>query len=209
MDGLSNRDYVIIDQFLNKDLYSEVRSFFLSRMPFFTQAGIGALDQHTVNKEIRGDQTYWLDRKRDTALDSFWKLVDETMGIFNRYCYLSLSGYEFHFANYPPGGHYHKHLDQFQNRNNRMISVILYLNEQWQQGDGGELEIYEKDGSSVLVEPVAGRCVMFKSAEVPHAVLESRKNRYSLTGWLLYQPSALGQFFACGFIIFKLLFDTI
>ena len=195
VDELSSRDYVIIDQFLNKDLYSGIRSFFLSTMPFFSKAGIGSLAMNTVNREIRGDQTYWLDRKRDAAIAPFWGLVDETMQIFNRYCYLSLSGYEFHFANYPPGGHYDKHLDQFQNRNNRMISMILYLNEDWQKGDGGELEIFEKDGRSFLVEPVAGRCVMFKSAEVPHAVLESRKDRYSLTGWLLYQPSALGQLF--------------
>jgi SM-20-related protein len=194
VDELSRRDYVIIDQFLDQDLYTEIRSFFLLRLPSFSQAGIGALELNTVEKEIRGDHTHWLDRKRDIALGSFWELVDETIGIFNRYCYLSLSGYEFHFANYPPGGHYDKHLDQFQNRNNRMISVILYLNEQWQKGDGGELEIFEKDGRSLLIEPVAGRCVMFKSAEVPHAVMESCRNRYSLTGWLLYQPSTLGQF---------------
>ena len=76
-----------------------------------------------------------------------------------------------------------------------MISVVIYLNEGWQQGDGGELEIFEKDGSSFLVEPLAMRCVMFKSAEVPHAVLQANKSRFSLTGWLLYQPSALGKFF--------------
>lgn len=195
MDELSNRDYVIIDQFFNKDLYLEAKSFFVSRLPLFTQAGIGTLEANTVHTEIRGDHTYWLDRERDTDIHSFWGLVDETIGIFNRYCFLSLSGFEFHLANYPPGTHYDKHLDQFQNRNNRMISIIVYLNNGWQKGDGGELEIFGRNGESVLVEPVAARCVMFKSAEVPHRVLESRKNRYSLTGWLLYQPAALGQFF--------------
>ena len=59
--------------------------------------------------------------------------------------------------------------------------------------DGGELEIFRKDGSSFLVEPIAGRCVMFKSAEVPHGVLESHINRCSLTGWLLHLPGSLGQ----------------
>lgn len=194
MDELSDKDYVIIDEFLPQSLYTEVRSFFDQTLPQFTPAGIGSLDQNMVIREVRGDNTFWLDRKRDTELNAFWALVDETIQVYNRYCYLSLSGYEFHLANYPPGGHYDKHLDQFQNRNNRMISFIIYLNENWQQGDGGELEIFRPGGSSFLVPPISNRCVMFKSATVPHAVRESYKNRYSLTGWLLYVPAAVGKF---------------
>jgi len=195
MDDLSSKDYVIIDHFLRDELYAEIRSFFLKQLPSFTEAGIGADTDNQVNANVRGDFTYWLDRQRDGHLSTFWDLLDETMYMFNRYCFLSLSGYEFHLAHYPNGGHYDKHLDQFEARNNRMISVVIYLNEGWQKGDGGELEIYEKDGSSFLVEPIAGRCAMFKSAEVLHAVLEAHKSRFSLTGWLLYQPSALGKFF--------------
>lgn len=195
MDDISNKDYVIIDHFLREDLYTEIKSFFLGQLPAFTLAGIGALEEHQINTKVRGDFTYWLDRKRDANLEAYWDLLDETIHMFNRYCYLSLSGYEFHLAHYPSGGHYDKHLDQFENRNNRMISMIIYLNDAWQLGDGGELEIFEKDGSSFLVEPLAARCVMFKSAEVPHAVLEAHKSRFSLTGWLLYQPSAMGKFF--------------
>lgn len=194
MDDLSSKDYVIIDHFLRDELYAEIRSFFLDMLPKFNEAGIGADTEKQINSKIRGDFTYWLDRERDSHLKTYWGLVDETMQMFNRYCYLSLSGYEFHLAHYPSGEHYDKHLDQFERRNNRMISVVIYLNEGWQNGDGGELEIFEKDGSSFLVEPLAARCVMFKSAEVPHAVLKAHKSRFSLTGWLLYQPSALGQF---------------
>lgn len=194
MDDLSSKDYVIIDHFLRDELYAEIRSFFLDMLPKFNEAGIGADTEKQINSKIRGDFTYWLDRERDSHLKTYWGLVDETMQMFNRYCYLSLSGYEFHLAHYPSGGHYDKHLDQFERRNNRMISVVIYLNEGWQRGDGGELEIFEKDGSSFLVDPLAARCVMFKSAEVPHAVLKAHKSRFSLTGWLLYQPSALGQF---------------
>ena len=65
----------------------------------------------------------------------------------------------------------------------------------WQPGDGGELEIVESDDKVVLIEPIARRCVMFKSAEVLHGVLEAHKSRYSLTGWLLHYPAALGKFF--------------
>ncbi|WP_424987462.1 2OG-Fe(II) oxygenase [Flagellimonas alvinocaridis] len=195
MDDISDKDYVIIDHFLRDDLYAEIRSFFLDKLPVFKEASIGTdMDKH-IDNNVRGDFTYWLDRKRDANIQELWNLVDEVIHMFNRYCFLSLSGYEFHLAHYPSGGHYDKHLDQFENRNNRMISVVIYLNEGWQKGDGGELEIFENDNESFLVEPIAGRCVMFKSAKVPHAVLEAHKSRFSLTGWLLYQPSALGQFF--------------
>ncbi|WP_306013589.1 MULTISPECIES: 2OG-Fe(II) oxygenase [unclassified Allomuricauda] len=195
MDDISSKDYVIIDHFLRDELYTEIKTFFLGKLPSFKEAGIGAHADHQIDTKIRGDFTYWLDRNRDAQLTGYWSLLDETMHIFNRYCYLSLSGYEFHLAHYPLGGHYDKHLDQFENRNNRMISIIIYLNDDWKQGDGGELEIFEKDGSSFLVEPLAGRCVMFKSAEVPHAVLKAHKSRFSLTGWLLHQPSSVGKLF--------------
>ena len=194
MDELSVKNFVVIDHFLNEDSYENVMHFLFSKLSDFAQAGIGALNQKTVNEQIRGDSTYWLDRERDIQLQSFWELVDEMIYIFNRYCFLSLTGYEFHLTKYPPGGHYAKHLDQFQNRNNRIISVINYFNEGWQNGDGGELEVFH-EGTSTLIAPVAGRSVLFKSDAVPHAVLQSNKNRYSLTGWLLHKPANLGQFF--------------
>ncbi len=194
MDELSQNDFVVVDHFLDRELFDSIRSFFLSHIDAFSKAGIGALDQNMIRKDIRGDYTYWLDRKRDVELIPYWDLVDETIHFYNRYCYLGISGYEFHLAHYPKGGHYDKHLDQFNDRSNRMISMVIYLNKDWQKGDGGELEIFRPDGSSVLVEPIEGRCVMFKSAEVPHRVVASNKPRYSLTGWLLQHPSALGQF---------------
>lgn len=195
MDELATNDYVILDQFLRDPLYSTIKSCFLSKLPLFTPAGIGTHDLHTVLKEIRGDQTYWLDDKIDFELHDFWALIRETVRMFNRYCFLSLSGYEFHLAHYPPGGHYARHVDQFHNRNNRMISVIIYLNDTWKKGDGGELEIYRQDEKTVIVEPIAKRCVLFKSDTMPHAVLESFKPRYSLTGWLLHKPPALAPLF--------------
>ena len=195
VDELSERDFVVIDHFVKPGVYAGLRSCFLSKLDSFTKAGIGAAGDNIIRHDIRGDYTYWLDRARDNELHPFWSLVDETIHIFNRYCYLSLSGSEFHFATYPPGAKYEKHLDQFDNRGNRMITVVIYLNKGWKKGDGGELEIFLKTGETVIVEPVEARCVLFKSAEVPHRVLESHKNRYSLTGWLLHQPAGLGQLF--------------
>jgi SM-20-related protein len=194
MDVLSEQDYVIIDNFLDDSLYSTLRNFLFEKIDAFDQAGIGTLNQHVIKRNIRGDRTYWLNQNRDITLHSFWRLLEETKFILNRYCYLSLSGQEFHLAHYPSGGHYARHLDQFEGRNNRMISMVIYLNEDWKQEHGGQLEILDNNKQLQLIAPVAKRCVLFKSAEVPHAVLTSFADRYSITGWLLYQPAGVSPF---------------
>jgi SM-20-related protein len=191
MDVLSEHHYVVIDDFLDDGLYGKLREFFNQKLSAFEQAGIGAANQNLIKRNIRGDRTYWLDRGRDDDLQDFWLLLDEAKQVLNRYCYLSLTGEEFHLAHYPSGGHYARHLDQFEGRNNRMISMVIYLNHNWQPHHGGQLEILDGNREIHLVEPMAKRCVLFKSAEVPHAVLESFTDRYSITGWLLYQPPGI------------------
>lgn len=192
IDELSDRNFVIIDDFIKEADYQLIRQFFLARLDDFTLAGIGAQEQHQVKRSIRGDETLWLDSKRDTELNPFWQLIHKSIAVLNRYCYLSLSGFEFHLTHYAPGSHYARHLDQFNSRSNRMISMVIYLNEGWQPGDGGELELEDAQGQTHRVAPLKKRCALFKSADVPHAVLQAHKNRYSLTGWLLYQPASLG-----------------
>ncbi|WP_010136012.1 2OG-Fe(II) oxygenase [Ochrovirga pacifica] len=193
VDELSQNDFVIIDNFLNPSDLLQINQLFQETLPDFTKAGIGAINDHVIRQDIRGDHTYWLDRKRDISIPNFWSLIDESMAVFNRYCYLGLAGYEFHFAKYPPGTLYKKHLDQFSNRTNRTITMVLYLNKNWQKGDGGELELFLENNKTLTVDPILGRCIFFKSAVVPHRVIEANKDRYSLTGWFLQQPSALGQ----------------
>jgi len=192
VDVLSEQQYVVIDGFLSEDMFKTIQSFFQEklRQDEFDKAAIGSLQNNQVNKAVRGDFTYWLNKERDVALKPFWELLDELVYVMNRYCYLSLSDYEFHLAYYPAGTFYKRHLDQFVGRNNRMISVVIYLNEHWKEGDGGELQVY-LDSGEVKVQPKARRCVLFKSADVEHEVLETTVGRNSLTGWLLYKPAGL------------------
>ena len=194
VDRLSEDDYVIIDHFISDEVYQMARSFLAERLEEdrFSKAGIGPASEQQIISEIRGDYIYWLDKHRDTRLQEFFDLLEETIWVLNRYCYLSLSGFEFHLAHYPSGSYYKKHLDQFKSRNNRMISMIIYLNEDWKEGDGGELKIYKPSGD-ILVQPLARRCILFKSDTVEHEVLLTHVSRYSLTGWLLYLPSSVGS----------------
>lgn len=72
--------------------------------------------------------------------------------------------------------------------------MLIYLNEDWKQGDGGELKIYQDDGNEILTEPIAMRLLMFKSDTVEHEEMLTNVPRKSLTGWLLHKPNTVGQF---------------
>jgi SM-20-related protein len=102
---------------------------------------------------------------------------------------LGLKDFECHFAIYPENTFYKKHIDRFQQNAHRVLSFVLYLNENWQKGDGGELGIYP-DKEEHIVEPVAGRLILFRS-EILHEVLLSHKERISLTGWMLDKDMSL------------------
>ncbi|MFT7269055.1 MAG: SM-20-related protein, partial [Roseivirga sp.] len=133
VDQLAKDDYVVIDSFLNDEMFNMIRSYFLARLATdgFSDAAIGALNEKQLKKSIRGDKIYWLERKVDLEMSSFFNLTDELTQKLNELCYLSLSGAEFHLAHYPEGTFYKKHIDQFKGRNNRLISVIIYLNVGW------------------------------------------------------------------------------
>lgn len=193
VDALANDDYVVIDNFLSDDVYSQLRSFFLTKLGHdeFDPAGIGALAEHHLDQSRRGDHVYWLDSNVDTNLSPVFELIHELIGKLNRYCYLGIADFESHLAYYPVGTFYEKHVDQFKARSNRLISIIIYLNEGWKSGDGGELKLFF-DNEEKLVEPIAKRIVLFKSDVLPHEVLKTNVGRYSLTGWLLKNPADLG-----------------
>lgn len=193
MDRLAEDDYVIVDDFISDDLFEQIMQFFgkMEEQDKLRKAGIGAQQDFQVKAEIRGDFIYWLDEQRDTKLAPFFELMDELTQNLKRFCFLSLSGSEFHIAKYPAGSYYHRHLDQFNERSNRQITVLIYLNKNWQKGDGGELVIYN-DGDEIKVEPKAKRLLLFKSDRIEHEVLTTNVPRYSLTGWLLNQPAGIG-----------------
>lgn len=193
MDQLAENDYVVVDDFISDQMFKEIMDFFheMESADKLKKAGIGAQQDFQVKAEIRGDFIYWLEENRDVPLKSFFQLKDELMQNLKRFCYLSLSGSEFHIAKYPAGSYYHRHLDQFHERTNRQITVLIYLNQGWKKGDGGELVIY-KDDQEIVIEPIAKRLLLFKSDVIEHEVLTTNVPRYSLTGWLLHQPAGIG-----------------
>ena len=194
LDQLAANDFVVVDNFISDELFGTIMDFFhrMEQDDKLRKAGIGTNEEYQVQSEIRGDFIYWLDSNRDTELSSFFELMDELKESLRRFCFLSLSDSEFHIAKYPVGSHYNRHLDQFSDRSNRMITVLIYLNENWKEGNGGELKMYSREGEQ-LVEPLARRLLLFKSDVIEHEVLTTSVPRYSLTGWLLHKQASLGQ----------------
>ncbi len=99
---------------------------------------------------------------------------------------LGLFDFEAHFAVYNKGDFYKKHLDSFKGEKNRLISMVIYLNKDWQEADGGILNVYqdiddEKPLISVL--PKWGNVILFLSEELAHEVTISNKTRYSIANW--------------------------
>lgn len=150
----------------------------------FQHAGTGNSVSSVQNKLVRSDMIYWLDKKHNNQYENdFFELIDLFVSHLNSTCYTGITGYEFHYALYETGSFYTKHLDQFRNNDSRKYSMIFYLNSDWKQTDGGELRIFHNN-STQDIAPLNGTSVFFKSNELAHEVLLTKKPRMSITGWL-------------------------
>ena len=176
----------IAENFLSKSLASGLKNN-LNALYADNQmqaAGTGNEEVVSHNKSVRSDIIYWLDRKHDNKNENdFFDLMDLFVSHLNETCYSGINGYEFHYALYEKGSSYKKHIDQFKTNKSRQYSLIMYLNEDWQISDGGELCIHHEDRLQHIT-PENGKIVFFKSSELAHEVLLSHKPRMSITGWL-------------------------
>ena len=80
--------------------------------------------------------------------------------------------------------------------NPRALTVIVYLNPDWDDDDGGALRFYDDKHSkrpklgrrgALAVSPEAGTAGVFDSFH-GHEVLPSKRRRYALTLWLFHEP---------------------
>jgi SM-20-related protein len=153
----------------------------------FRRAGVGHGAGFEIRDEVRRDEIHWLDRGDATAAqDILWTELDSLKTAFNRNLFLGLNQFEGHYASYEKGGFYRRHHDSFGDSStegeSRIVSLILYLNENWQPSDGGELRVYSKT-SHTDVAPIGGTLVCFMSRESEHEVLTSTAARLSFAGW--------------------------
>lgn len=107
------------------------------------------------------------------------------LACYPRDCYI---GYKWHRDNDVSDG---------SRSNPRALTVILYLNEDWDDArDGGALVVYDDKNSErpkvgrrppLRIVPEAGRVVVFDSF-YGHEVLPATRERFALTLWLFFEP---------------------
>lgn len=186
--GFAYYDGTIHNQTL-QELQQEVIS--LHKNQEFKEAQIKGFGLEQRVPEIRGDWIFWLPDEPQTPLQN--KIAVGFSAIkqhLNSSLFLGIDHINLHYARYPIGAFYKKHLDQPLGKSDRILTIVLYLNSTWQKGDGGELKIYfpNSEKEPLLIEPLWGRIVFFLSDVFTHEVLPCQKPRTSLTGWFRKRP---------------------
>lgn len=195
-DQVAANGYAVVPDFLSADgiraLAHDLRQ--LQAQDDMRSAGIGK--DAELSQAVRGDFIHWLDETTASpAQRDYLQRLENLRQAFNQTLYLGLFEFEGHFASYPPGAFYRKHLDQFQHDGQRALSCILYLNDTWQASDGGQLRLYLDDsgkGDYRDINPTGGTLIVFLSARYWHEVLPATRERLSITGWFRTRPAQPG-----------------
>ena len=192
IDDLSNQKYSISDFFFSTEETKQLREAIIRKenKKDFHQAAVGSSVNEQIIKSIRGDKIRWIDEENKTETEEiFFSKINDFIDYLNLTCYMGIEESEFHYAIYPEGTFYQKHVDAFKNDDRRTLSIVLYLNdEEWKDEFGGQLTLYLEDDNKAEKEldilPLAGRLAVFDSKTIPHEVKTVNRPRYSITGWL-------------------------
>ncbi|MFK7924036.1 MAG: 2OG-Fe(II) oxygenase [Bacteroidia bacterium] len=184
--GLVEEHFGIVGNFLSPELYQQLRlRLNVQRDALqFHNAGIGKKETQSIDQKVRGDQICWLDKAAGNPAElAFLAMIDAFILYLNRTCYTGIQSSEFHFAIYPIGSFYRRHLDQFRLDDKRKYSMVFYLNDDWEAADGGELLLFLPQ-STITINPTLGKVVCFSSGQLEHEVKIAHHERLSITGWL-------------------------
>ena len=191
---LERDGYAVVQDFLDPGLVERLARDCRDRLHAQPQAvaAVGRGGARRVDRSVRGDHTHWLDTNAPQPAQA--EYLARMLGVrqtLNRELLLGLDELEAHFALYPPGARYARHRDRFRDDDARVVSSVLYLNGDWRESDGGALRLYLPVNPGAPFEdiyPVAGRLVLFLSAEFDHEVLPAARERLSIAGWFRRRP---------------------
>lgn len=191
IQDILEKKYSIVDNFFDTAEVDILRENLLEKYEEdnFKKAAIGNKTSEVIERSIRGDFILWINEaEAGNAEKTYFNKINSLVEYLNRTCFMGILTKEFHYAVYPEGTFYKRHLDTFQNDGRRKLSMVCYLNnEDWQPENGGELAIYiEENGEEkqVNIFPFPGRVVIFESQELEHEVKPVKVPRLSITGWL-------------------------
>ncbi|HAI17552.1 MAG TPA: oxidoreductase [Xanthomarina gelatinilytica] len=191
IEDLLAQQYSIVEDFFTAEDVSILRQSLVEKHEedAFKKAAIGNRVNEIIVKSIRGDVILWMDELQANEAEMlFFNKINNLVNYLNMTCFLGILHKEFHYALYPEGTYYKRHLDTFQNDDRRKLSFVCYLNEEgWLPENGGELVLYlDENGKETekVIYPFPGRVVIFESQIIEHEVKPVNKERMSITGWL-------------------------
>lgn len=192
---LVEQQYSVVENFFSATEVLALRESLLVKYEedMFKKSAIGNMANEVIVEAIRGDFIFWLDKSVcNSAERQFFDKINDFTAYLNRTCFMGIADQEFHYAVYPPGTFYKRHLDTFQNDSRRKLSMVCYLNdEDWLREYGGELTLYHTNEgveTALDIYPVQGRMVIFESQILEHEVKPVKQERLSITGWLKSRP---------------------
>ena len=184
--GVAERGYAVVPAFLPSGAIVALRrraeaAFAAQRM---RPAAVGRAGARVHDVALRGDAIVWLDDiEADPAEDALRAALEDLRRRANEAMFLGLLDFEGHYARYPEGARYARHRDRFRDQDTRVLSFVLYLNEDWSPTMGGALRLHVDDACEHDVVPDAGTAVAFMAERFEHEVLPATRPRWSFTGW--------------------------
>lgn len=188
IQGLIENEYGFCDDFVSPStvlgLLENMQS--LKDSGLLKESGVGNKENFRQDKTIRGDKINWIEAQSLNPHEAVYlRKIQSFIGHLNQTCFTALKSFESHYALYEKNQFYRRHLDQFQTEKGRKYSVVLYLNQDWKEEDGGTLSLYPAGKAPVTITPTAGRMVFFRSDTMEHEVHASTtRSRSSIAGWL-------------------------
>ncbi len=185
-EALAERGWGVVAPFLEtpvlEALHQEALTFWEEGK--LRPARIGQGRQEIRRSQTRGDFLHWWSPEAlSPAQERYWQQIDALRVSLNRELFLGLEHFEAHYATYPPGTRYRRHMDRFQDSIERTISCVLYLNQDWSDQEGGQLRLYPEEGETEIL-PQMGTLMVFRSDVLEHEVLPATRHRFSVAGWL-------------------------
>lgn len=177
LDKLLTTGFLVLDGCFDGDF---VRA--LQQESGFVAYKKASLTHGETLEHIRGDHIRWIDDACPCGVQYSEQLL--ALGKWlNRTLFTTIRQVESHYACYPAGFGYDWHKDNPKGRDERIFSVVYYLNDDWQADDGGAICLIDKADKLQILLPKANRLVIFDS-NLRHQVAKTHRVRYSIASWL-------------------------
>ena len=183
--AIAREGVAVVPRFIDDDLVARLRarSSLLDASGGFLQARIGHGATRVLDARIRGDRIRRIDLpSADPAEADLARALDDVRQAVNRSLALGAFDLEMHYAIYPAGAGYARHRDRFGDDDARVLSCVVYLNDAWRDGDGGELRLHIAERPRDVM-PRGGTLVAFLADRVEHEVLPAGRERLAVAAW--------------------------